>query len=118
MQDEALYKCRLLLFEDPALEAQPRHEVAVVWGEMSQWPTIPSDPALVSPVYIALKTWIERLYNMDFVGECSDGQVGLPLLLSISCSFTNSQVGTRGLEMLLSMLYVVWRNHHNIMDHI
>ena len=28
MQDEALYKCRLLLFEDPALEALPRHEVA------------------------------------------------------------------------------------------
>ena len=23
MQDEALYKCRLLLFYDPALEAQP-----------------------------------------------------------------------------------------------
>ena len=29
MQDEALYKCRLLLIEDPALEAQPEHEVAV-----------------------------------------------------------------------------------------
>ena len=28
MQDEALYKCRLLLFEDPGLEALPRHEVA------------------------------------------------------------------------------------------
>ena len=24
VQDEALYKCRLLLFEDPTLEAQPR----------------------------------------------------------------------------------------------
>ena len=32
MQDGALYKCRLLLFEDPALEAQPRHEVAVRVG--------------------------------------------------------------------------------------
>ena len=32
MQDEALYKRRLLLFEDPALEAQPRHEVAVGVG--------------------------------------------------------------------------------------
>ena len=32
MQDEALYKCRLLLFEDPALEAQPRYEVAVGVG--------------------------------------------------------------------------------------
>ena len=27
VQDEALYKCRLLLFEDPSLEAQPRHVV-------------------------------------------------------------------------------------------
>ena len=27
MQDEALYKCCLLLFEDPALEAQPRRVV-------------------------------------------------------------------------------------------
>ena len=32
MQDEALYKCRLLLFEDPALEAQPGHQVAVRVG--------------------------------------------------------------------------------------
>ena len=32
MQDEALYKCRLMLFEDPALEAQPRYEVAVGVG--------------------------------------------------------------------------------------
>ena len=32
VQDEALYKCILLLFEDPALEAQPRHEVAVGVG--------------------------------------------------------------------------------------
>ena len=32
MQHEVLYKCRLLLFEDPALEAQPRHEVAVSVG--------------------------------------------------------------------------------------
>ena len=32
MQDEGLHKCRLLLFEDPALEAQPRHEVAVGVG--------------------------------------------------------------------------------------
>ena len=62
MQDEALYKCRLLLLEDTALEAQPRHEVAVLWGETSHWPTIPSDPSLVSPVYIALKIlWVRRL---------------------------------------------------------
>ena len=27
MQDEALYKCRLLLFNNPALEAQPKHVV-------------------------------------------------------------------------------------------
>ena len=27
MQDKARYKCRLLLFEDPALEAQPRRVV-------------------------------------------------------------------------------------------
>ena len=32
VQDEALYKCHLLLFEDPALEAQPWHEVAVGVG--------------------------------------------------------------------------------------
>ena len=32
VQDEALNKCGLLLFEDPALEAQPRHEVAVGVG--------------------------------------------------------------------------------------
>ena len=62
MQHEALDKCRLLLFEDPALEAPPRHEVVVVWGETSQWPTIPSDLALVSLVYIALKIpWVRRL---------------------------------------------------------
>ena len=62
MQDEALYKCRLLLFEDPALEARPRHEVAVVTVETSHWPTIPSEPTLVSPVYIALKIpWVQRL---------------------------------------------------------
>ena len=62
MQDEALYKCRLLLSENPALAAQPRHKLAVVWGETSQWPTIPSDPALVSPVYIALRIpWARRL---------------------------------------------------------
>ena len=39
------------------------------------------------------QAWIERLYNVHFVGECSDGQVGFPLLLNISCNFTNSQVG-------------------------
>ena len=27
MQDEALYKCRFLLFEGPVLEAQPRRMV-------------------------------------------------------------------------------------------
>ena len=32
MQDKALYKCGLLLFEDPALEAQSRHKVAVRVG--------------------------------------------------------------------------------------
>ena len=32
MQDEARYKYCLLLFEDPALEAQPSHEVAVGVG--------------------------------------------------------------------------------------
>ena len=32
MQDEALYECHLLLSEDPALEAQARHEVAVGVG--------------------------------------------------------------------------------------
>ena len=32
MQDEALYKCRLLLFEDPVAEAQTRHKVAVRVG--------------------------------------------------------------------------------------
>ena len=34
-----------------------------------------------------------------------------PLRLNISWNFTNSQVGTRGLEVFLSM-YVVWGNHH------
>ena len=33
VQDEVLYKCCLLLFEDPALEAQPRHKVAVDVGQ-------------------------------------------------------------------------------------
>ena len=33
MQDEALYECYFLLFEDPALEAEPRHEVAVRVGQ-------------------------------------------------------------------------------------
>ena len=32
VQDEALYKFCLLLFEDPTLKAQPRHEVAVGVG--------------------------------------------------------------------------------------
>ena len=32
VQHGALYKCRLLLFDDPALEDQPRHEVAVTVG--------------------------------------------------------------------------------------
>ena len=32
VQDEALYKCRLLHFEDPALESRPWHEVAVGVG--------------------------------------------------------------------------------------
>ena len=32
MQDEVLYKCCLLLIEDPALKAQPWHEVAVGVG--------------------------------------------------------------------------------------
>ena len=45
-------------------------------------------------------------------GHVQSGQVGFPLLLNVSCNFTNSQVGTRSLEVLLSMLYVVWRNHH------
>ena len=30
---KALYKCRLLLIEDPTLEAQPQHEVAVGVGQ-------------------------------------------------------------------------------------
>ena len=45
-------------------------------------------------------------------GDVQSGQMGFPLLLNISCNFTNSQVGTRSLEVLLSMLYVVRRNHH------
>ena len=32
LQDEAVSKCRLMLFEDPALKAQPRHEVAASVG--------------------------------------------------------------------------------------
>ena len=32
MQHGPLYKCRLLLLEDPAVEAQPRHRVAVHVG--------------------------------------------------------------------------------------
>ena len=46
------------------------------------------------------------------LGHAQSGQVGFPLLLNISCNFTNSQAGTRSLEVLLSMLYVVWRNHY------
>ena len=45
MQDEALYKCRLLLFEDPAPEAQTRHVVPKgylslgdIWGGVSKPP--------------------------------------------------------------------------------
>ena len=38
--------------------------------------------------------------------------MGFPLLLNIGCNFTNSHAGTRGLEPFVSMLYVVWRNHH------
>ena len=49
MQDEALYECRLLLFEDPTLEAQPRHEVAVGVGQ-NELVTILSNPTLVSVV--------------------------------------------------------------------
>ena len=45
-------------------------------------------------------------------GPVQSGQVGFPLLLNISCNFTNSQLGTRSLEVLPSMLYVVWRYHH------
>ena len=36
MQDEVLYNCRLLLFEDHTLAAQPRHEVAVCVGRHEQ----------------------------------------------------------------------------------
>ena len=45
-------------------------------------------------------------------GHVQSDPVGLPLLLNIYCNFTNTEVGTRSLEMLISMLYVVWRNHH------
>ena len=45
-------------------------------------------------------------------GHVQSGQVGFPLQLNIGCNFANSQVGTRSLEVLLSMLYVVWRSHH------
>ena len=58
------------------------------------------------------QAWIGRLYKWTFCGHVQSGQVGLPLLLNVSCNFTKSQVGTRSLEVLLSMLYVVWRNHH------
>ena len=45
-------------------------------------------------------------------GHVRSGRVGFPLPKNISCNFTHSQVGTRSLEVLLSMLFVVWRNHH------
>ena len=48
----------------------------------------------------------------SLLGHVQGGQVGLPLLLNISCNAINSEVGTTSLQMLLSMLYVVWRNHH------
>ena len=41
VQDEALYKCRLLLFEDCALEAQPWHEVAFDVGRNYTWSEAP-----------------------------------------------------------------------------
>ena len=46
------------------------------------------------------------------LGHVQSGQVGLPLLLNIICNAINSQVGTTSLQVLLSMSYVVWRNHH------
>ena len=46
------------------------------------------------------------------LGHVQGGQVGLTLLLNISCNAINSQVGTTILQVLLSMLYVVWRNLH------
>ena len=58
------------------------------------------------------KRWLGVCTRWTLLGHVQSGQVGFPLLLTISCNFTNSQVGTRGLEVLLSMLYVVWRNHH------
>ena len=45
-------------------------------------------------------------------GHVQSGRAGFALLLNIICNFTNSQVGTRSVEVLLSMLYVVWLNHH------
>ena len=54
--------------------------------------------------------WIGRCTRWTLWGHVHSGQVGFRL--NISCKFTNSQVGTRSLEVLLSMLYVVWRNHH------
>ena len=61
-QDEACKKCRLLLFEDPTLEAQPRHQVAVGVGRNCCWVVILWDPALVSVVYIGVKIpWVCQL---------------------------------------------------------
>ena len=47
-------------------------------------------------------------------GHVQSGQVSLPLLLNIRCNFANSKVGTKSLEVLLSMFYVVWRNHDHL----
>ena len=40
-------------------------------------------------------------------GHVQSGQLGFPLLLN------KTRKGSRTLEVLLSMLYVVWRNHHS-----
>ena len=55
MQDKALYNCRLLLIEDPTIEAQSQHEVMDGVGRNLSQGHDAVGPALVSVVCIALK---------------------------------------------------------------
>ena len=65
-------------------------------------------PLLLDKHWPEFRAWIRRFYKVDFVdrGMFSMGKWAFP------CRRTKLEKGSRTLEVLLSMLNVVWRNHH------
>ena len=71
MQDEALYKCRFLLFEDPVLEAQPRRNTRRYTSAVCcSLKILPSKLCMEPHVYHVYQ--VSFIFGQLFLKECAN----------------------------------------------